>query len=113
MGKERTELGTVRGENNGNWKGGVTESRGYRLIRKPRGKSAYTFEHIAVWEEANGPVPKGWDVHHLNGIKDDNRLENLLAQSASDHHSNKGLHPYEERIRQLEQRLSDAGLPIN
>lgn len=102
-----------QGPGNPNWKGGVTESKGYRLIRKPRGKSVYPLEHIAVWEAANGSVPQGWHVHHLNGTKDDNRLENLIAMSASDHHSNRGLVPYEERIRQLEQRLRDAGLPIN
>ena len=34
-------------------------------------------EHRAVWIEANGAIPKGMEIHHINGKKDDNRLENL------------------------------------
>ena len=35
------------------------------------------WEHRAVWEEANGDIPKGMQIHHINGKKNDNRLENL------------------------------------
>jgi len=35
------------------------------------------YEHIVVWEKAYGPVPKGFEIHHRNEIKNDNRLENL------------------------------------
>ena len=99
-------LETNSGEDNPNWKGGTTRTTaGYIAILRPRGASKYTLEHIAVWEDANGPVPKGWDVHHLNGTKDDNRPENLLACSKSKHHSNDGYAPYEARIRELEEQL--------
>jgi len=33
--------------------------------------------HIHVWEQANGPIPDGYEVDHINGQRDDNRLENL------------------------------------
>lgn len=33
--------------------------------------------HRIVWEAANGPIPKGLEVNHINGRKDDNRLVNL------------------------------------
>jgi len=36
------------------------------------------FEHVLVWERHNGPVPAGMDVHHINGNKLDNRIENLM-----------------------------------
>ena len=33
--------------------------------------------HHAVWEEANGPLPEGYEIDHINGVRSDNRLENL------------------------------------
>ncbi len=50
------------------------------LVRDhPRaGSNGYVFEHVLVMEELLGRhlVP-GETVHHLNGIRDDNRPENL------------------------------------
>lgn len=42
-------------------------------------------EHRIIWEQAFGPLPDGWVVHHLNGIRDDNRLENLLGIATKAH----------------------------
>lgn len=37
-----------------------------------------TVQHAKhVWEEANGPVPRGMEVHHINDDCGDDRLENL------------------------------------
>lgn len=98
-----------KGEGNGNWKKGRFKSNGYVFVRTSNepGSNAYTSEHKLVWEEANGPMPKGWVVHHLNGIKDDNRLGNLEGMPRHQHHTHprEALKPYEERIRQLEDAL--------
>lgn len=43
------------------------------------------FEHRLVWEAANGPIPTGHHIHHINGDRGDNRLENLQCLLNSEH----------------------------
>ncbi len=99
-----------RAENNGNWKNGRTMNSGYVFVRvgHVRGQGAYRPEHCLVWEEANGPIPKGWVIHHLNGVKTDNRLSNLAAMPRNSHHPDHLAKPYQQRIRELEVKLAPA-----
>ena len=98
------------GEKSSNWKGGkMIHSGGYKLIRMPEhyraSKNGYVFEHILIWERIyNKKVPKGYVIHHLNGIKDDNRPENLCIISKKDHM--KINEKYKKRIRELELEIS-------
>lgn len=41
--------------------------------------------HRVVWEHHNGEIPKGYDIHHINHNKQDNRIENLELYSKSEH----------------------------
>lgn len=41
--------------------------------------------HRLIWEEAHGPIPEGHEIHHVNGDGTDNRLENLVCLSTSEH----------------------------
>lgn len=66
------------------WKGGRIYCRGYVLLFMPGDPRAdskgYVPEHRVVWEEANGrSLQPNEHVHHINGIRDDNRPENLVA----------------------------------
>ncbi len=42
--------------------------------------------HVYVWEKHNGPVPKGHDVHHIDGNKDNNDISNLECVLRKTHH---------------------------
>ena len=43
-----------------------------------------TYVHRKVWMDANGPIPKGMHIHHINGNKHDNRLDNLAMLTPRD-----------------------------
>ena len=67
------------------WGSGHLTKTGYRIISKPghpnsvKGKrSGQIMEHTFVMSEHLGrPLVKGETVHHKNGIRNDNRIENL------------------------------------
>lgn len=43
-------------------------------------------EHRLVWERANGPIPKGFEIHHIGGNSKNNDLTNLSLMTRSEHH---------------------------
>lgn len=120
-GKDR--VGKINRERNPNWRGGETIHRaGYRFILDPRPnpKHRYVAEHRFFWEQANGPIPDRCIIHHLNGNKQDNRLENLTVLSNSAHRKlhadvdlerSRYIQSLEARIRSLEEQPIPARHP--
>jgi len=69
-----------------NWKRAERQtSAGYLQVAKMRnGVRIYAGAHRLVWRHYNGPIAPGMVIHHRNGVKDDNRLENLETMTYSE-----------------------------
>lgn len=70
----------------------VDATKGYVHIKKPNHPNAdqrgYVLEHVYVMSEHLGrPINKDEVVHHINGKKDDNRLQNLKVMDRASHAS--------------------------
>lgn len=52
---------------------------GYQMItwKSTHQKREMRFFHRVVWRLWFGEIPAGLEIDHINGIKDDNRIENL------------------------------------
>jgi hypothetical protein len=74
-GHEVSDRGRFR--RNGKIKTPWINSRGYLSIEIEAGKKQRA--HRLVYEAFNGPIPDGLFIDHVNGVKTDNRLENLEA----------------------------------
>ena len=109
------ESGIMGGKNNPAWTGGrhFRGTKGYWYIRMPshhRAVEGYVPEHVLVIEDKLGrELKKGEHVHHLNGIKTDNRPENLIVLTHEQHshlHSNGKSNPmYGKRFKELLQTI--------
>lgn len=80
------------GEQAANWRGGVRKANkaGYIYIYKPdhpfATKGGNVMEHRVVLEEKIGRYLEPHEIaHHINGIKDDNRPENLALTEKGKH----------------------------
>jgi HNH endonuclease len=93
------------GKNHYKWKDGrIKDERGYIRILKPdhhfTNNLGYVYEHRLIWEEYYNCclLPVGM-IHHINGIKDDNRIENLQLMSRSDHGKHEAIEQWKTRKR--------------
>ena len=53
--------------------------------RKCRHDGRREYLHIAIWTDANGDIPDGMCIHHINGNRLDNRIENMMLLTKHEH----------------------------
>ena len=82
--------GTLRKRIPTHWYGRFKNKKGYVYVQRPEdpdsNRAGYIAEHTLVLKEKLGRrIRPGEDPHHINGIKDDNRPENLIVLSKQEH----------------------------
>lgn len=78
----------IRGKKHHRWKGGYWINKaGYKIIEVKRmGKRYRMREHRLIMEKHLGrKLSVSEELHHINGNKLDNRIENLRIMSKSEH----------------------------
>jgi len=104
------------------WRGGRSLTRnGYILVflhkedffRPMANSKGYVMEHRLIMAKHLGRLLQVWEVvHHINEIKDDNRLENLQLATASEHDSyHRTLYHARNRIKNSLQIIKELPLP--
>lgn len=93
------------------WRGGrILDTKGYVFVHRPGHPLAqsrgYVAEHRLVLHEAGVDIPPGHVVHHVNGVKGDNRPENLQVLSVADHNRLTTSVPRPTRRKRTEQERS-------
>ena|SRR3990167_7800839 len=89
--KIRFARGKQIGEKHPRWNGGIRMNNGYRVIYSPnhpfKSKSKIVSEHRLIMEKHLGRFLNPQEVvHHKNGIKTDNRIENLILFDNNSEH---------------------------
>ena len=70
------------GKNNPRYKRGYHIWDGYKILSNNGNPIE---EHRFIWEQTYGKIPQGMIIHHKNGDRMDNRIENLECLTNSEH----------------------------
>ena len=101
-GKTREQVGSY-------YKGIIITNEGYIRLYNPNfptDERKYILEHRLIMEQILGRRLEDKEiVHHINGVRDDNRPKNLCVVNNKNHERNTFVKKLQERILELEAKL--------
>ena len=67
--------------------------------------------HQYVWEKEHGPIPKGYEIHHIDGNTMNNDITNLMMVTIKEHKEIHANNITEERMDYLRKNLDKNARP--
>lgn len=67
--------------------------------------------HRLVWEQANGAIPHGYHIHHIDGDRNNNQIDNLALLKGTEHLSGHMRAPERIEISRVSVRCAIAAAP--
>lgn len=88
------------------------DNNGYYRITSGKENNNNKFLHRLIWEDRySKPVPKGYVIHHINGDKMDNRVQNLQCVEDRLHKRYHSSNPSNETRRKLSETKKGINNP--
>jgi hypothetical protein len=73
-------------------RGMITNIKTGKLYRSTKNDYLHIGNNLAhrlIWEYVNGPIPDGLFIDHINGIRNDNRIDNLRLVTTAENSQNR------------------------